>query len=631
MVGLFRFDLVLLVFILGLMTKYICPVLREITTNALYGINAAQSDPLLSVSDDEPSLQLIWWYNVRLLQWHHAEGFLPSLVVDWVLTELQVCSSLENMFEVWQLLLPIIYGFLETVVLSQNYMCTIAEIARRVICDPTPVPYTFVGLDCFPLPSYVVSHTMSDGNFVLKSIEDAGKIKTSRDDFGYVFSSIHKDAEYLARATSPGYPVFFLCEWATCDFRDFRTNPPCGIKFTGGKDLSQVHIVVRLLEMKMREMKISPRLTNGRNQRVSHLAKCSNQQQHNHNHLGNTSGLKSSSKYVAWSIFVSPGPLHDIVVCWIDQHVMHKGEGYKRLHLFIVELVCAGIFYPIAYVRQLIVSGIMDMDVNVVDLGRKKRHYHILKQLPRYFMHEALDDSGIVEGPQLDKAVKIYLNERRLILRGVLSEYQDDANISSKKRRQCPTSTNNRAYTVLTAQWKNILTNTISCKSEKDDVNFEELKADIALILQLPNSLSNLCTAGCDDSEGSIRRPVWSYQSKIDPMEGAPGCEECRRVKRQKISEERCSFVQGHFAVVPDNDDAWWVKKGLKFSEPLKIEQHPKSIKQVTKTRQKNVRKTQSLAQLQASRIEGSQRASSIHMWISKHVIVRILFPLGKH
>ncbi|CAL0318377.1 unnamed protein product [Lupinus luteus] len=49
-----------------------------------------KSDPLLSVSDDEPSLQFRWWYIVRLLQWHHAEGLLlPSLVIDSVLSQLQ--------------------------------------------------------------------------------------------------------------------------------------------------------------------------------------------------------------------------------------------------------------------------------------------------------------------------------------------------------------------------------------------------------------------------------------------------------------------------------------------------------------------------------------------------------------
>ncbi|XP_019434667.1 PREDICTED: mediator of RNA polymerase II transcription subunit 12 [Lupinus angustifolius] len=673
-----------------------------------------KSDPLLSPSDaEEASLHFRWWYIVRLLQWHHAEGLLlPSLVIDWVLNQLQE----KDLLVVWQLLLPIVYGLLETVVLSQTYVRTLAGIALRVIRDPAPggsdlvdnsrrayttyaliemlrylilaVPDTFVGLDCFPLPPSVVSHTMNDANFVLKSTEAAVKIKNSTDDFGYddfgyVVSSIHKNAEYLAKAASPGYPgrclakvakaldkslvlgdlrgaykflfedlcdgtvseawvakvspclrlslkwfetassslvyeVFFLCEWATCDFRDFRTTPPSDVKFTGRKDLSQVHIAVRLLKMKMRDMKISLRQTNGRNPRVSDLAKCSNQQQHNQNLVGNASTLKSSSNCVGQSIYESPGPLHDIIVCWIDQHVVHKGEGFKRLHLFMVELIRAGIFYPVAYVRQLIVSGIMDMNVNVVDLEQRKIHYHILKQLPGCFMHEALQESGIVEGPQLDEALKIYLNERRLILRGVLSKHRDDASISSRKRKQYPAYTKDRACTVSIDQRKTALTNTISSESAKHVVNVEELKAAIMLILQLPNSLSNLSTTGSDESEGSIRRPIWSHHSKIDPVEAAPGCEESRRAKRQKITEERSSFVQGHSTAVPDDDDSWWVKKGLKSSEPLKVEQQLKSTKQVTKTRQKNVRKTQSLAQLQASRIEGSQGASTSHVCDNK-------------
>ncbi|KAK7274439.1 hypothetical protein RIF29_15527 [Crotalaria pallida] len=698
-------------------TPHSAPHSRERSPQIPYtGSMQHKSDPLLSVSDgEEPSLHFRWWYIVRLLQWHHAEGLLlPSLVIDWVLIQLQE----KDLLEIWQLLLPIIYGFLETVVLSQTYVRTLAGIALRVIRDPAPggsdlvdnsrrayttyaliemlrylilaVPDTFVGLDCFPLPSSVVSHAMNDGNFVLKSTEAAGKIKNNTDDFGLVVSSIHKNAEYLAKAASPGYPghclakvakaldkslvlgdlrgaykllfedlcdgtvsavwvakvspclrlslkwfatvsssivysVFFLCEWATCDFRDFRTTPPGDIKFTGRKDLSHVHIAVRLLKMKMRDMKISPRQTNGRIQRASHLAKCSNQHQHNQN-VGNTSKLKSGSKSVGRStsssvIFESPGPLHDIVVCWIDQHVVHKGEGFKRLHLFIVELIRAGIFYPVAYVRQLIVSGIMDMNVNVVDLERRKRHYHILKQLPGCFMHEALEESGIVEGLQLVEALQVYLNERRLILRGVLSEHRDDTSSASKsalKRKRYPASTKDGASTVSVDQLKTVLTKTVSSKSAKDDASIEELKSAILLILQLPNSSSNLSSTGCDESDGSIRRPIMSHPSKIDPVEGTPGCEECKRAKRQKLSEERSSSVQGLSAVVPDDDDSWWVKKGMKSSEPLKVDQPPKSTKQVTKTRQKNVRKTQSLAQLQASRIEGSQGASTSHVCDNK-------------
>lgn len=55
------------------------------------------------------------------------------------------------------------------------------------------------------------------------------------------------------------------------------------------------------------------------------------------------------------------------------------------------------------------------------------------------------------------------------------------------------------------------------------------------------------------------------------------------------------------------------MKKGLKSSEPLKVDQPLKTTKQVAKSRQKTVRKTQSLAQLAASRIEGSQVALTSH------------------
>ncbi|KAL1366795.1 hypothetical protein HN51_020860 [Arachis hypogaea] len=668
-----------------------------------------KNDPLLSISDgEEPSLHFRWWYIVRLLQWHNSEGLLlPSLVIDWVLNQVQEKERLE----VWQLLLPIIYGFLETVVLSQTYVRTLAGIALRVIRDPAPggsdlvdnsrrayttyaliemirylvlaVPDTFVALDCFPLPSSVVSHSINDGSFALKLNEVSGKVKNSSDDFGHIISCIQKHAEDLAKAASPGYAghclakvanaldkslvlgdlrgaytflfedpcdgtvseswvgrvspclrlslkwfgtvstslvysVFFLSEWATCEFRDFSASPPCDIKFTGRRDLSQVHMAVRLLNMKMKDMKISPRQMNGSSHRVSYLEKCSNQR-HNQGYVGNVSKVKSSSKSNSFSVmFESPGPLHDIIVCWIDQHVVHKGEGLKRLHLFMVELIRAGILNPLAYVRQLIVSGIMDLNANLADLERRKRHYCILKQLPGHFIRDALQDSGIVEGPQLDEALQTYLNERRLILRVPSSGKQDDAssaNISAIKRKGHPASVKSGASTVTTSTdpSKTTLSKSASSKNAKDGVSIDELKGAIMALLQLPSSIANLNTTASDESEGSVRRPILP-NSKIDQVEATPGCEECRKAKRQKLSDERSSFA----LVLSDDDDTWWVKKGLKSSEPPKVDQPPKSTKQVTKSRQKNVRKTQSLAQLAASRIEGSQGASTSHVCDNK-------------
>jgi len=164
------------------------------------------------------------------------------------------------LLEILQLLLPIIYGFLETVVLSQTYVRTFAGIALRIICDPAPggsdlvdnsrkayatsaliemlrylifaAPDTFVALDCFPLPSSVVSHSVNDGNFILKASEVAGKINGSSEDivcilrskgldaqyqslaFHRIISCIQRRADDLAKAASPGYPGHCLAKAA---------------------------------------------------------------------------------------------------------------------------------------------------------------------------------------------------------------------------------------------------------------------------------------------------------------------------------------------------------------------------------------------------------------------------------
>ncbi|KAI9089976.1 hypothetical protein K1719_028946 [Acacia pycnantha] len=643
-----------------------------------------RSDPVSSVSDNgEPSVYFKWWYAVRLLQWHHAEGLLlPSLVIDWVLNQLQEKASLETL----QLLLPIIYGFLETVVLSQTYVHNLAGLALQIICDPAPggsdlvdnsrrayttctliemlrylifaAPDTFVALDCFPLPSSVVSHSKHAHHFAkaassgypshclaraIQSLDKSlvlgdvcGTYKLLFDDQcdGTVYEGWAAKVSPCLRlslkwvgtiSSSFMQSVFFLCEWATCDFRDFRTAPPCNVKFTGRKDLSQVHIAVRLLKMKMRDMYVSPRQKkNGSINRISKLAKSSNLQTIRH-FMYNILKVKRNSEHVDSSsnsslIFESPGPLHEIVVCWIDQHSVHKGEGLKRLNLFIVELIRAGILNPLAYVRQLIVSGIMDMNVNLVDQERRKRHYRILKQLPGSFVHNALEESGIVKGIQLVEALQIYLNERRLILRGLFSDQCDDAAAtpSSLKQRHDRSAAKDGASTLLIdAYLKSNLSGDVASKTEKDDKDVEELKAAITVLLQLPDSLSDCCDSGLDESQGSVRT-ILSPHSKIDPVEVTLGCEECRRVKRQKISVERSSSVQGHSVVSSDGEDAWWMKKGMKSLESLNVDEPVKSTKQPTKNRHKTVRKTHSLAQLAAARIEGSQGASTSHVCDNK-------------
>lgn len=611
------------------------------------------------------------------------------------------------------MLLPIIYGALETVILSQTYVRSLAGVALRFIHEPSPggsdlvdnsrkayttsalvemlrylilaVPDTFVALDCFPLPPCVESHAVNDGNLISKICGDVEKIKNCSAEaasmfkskfldtqyqslaFDHVVSSIQKRADALAKAASPGYPVhslakavqtldkslvngdvrgackflfedhfdsaiaegwiaevspclrsslkwignvslsfvcsvFFLCEWATCDFRDFRTAPPHNLKFTGRKDFCQLYIAIRILKLKIRDLQSSSR---GKSE--SSLGVGSFETKNN---------LKSlDGRSVNSDLFESPGPLHDILVCWIDQHDVHYGEGSKRLQLLIVELIRAGIFYPLAYVRQLIVSGVVDMNGPVVELERRKRHYKILKQLPGLFLRDALDEARIAEGPNLLEAIQVYSNERRLVLRGLFCDQQKNsntANISTQK----PIPGKDVASQASIDQWKTAQSSSyvLPVKNAKNDFDVEELKMAIMVLLQLPNSSSSSKDTGLDESQGSVKRPFGLLSNKVDLVEDTPGCEECRRAKRQKLNEERSSYLQVHSPILSDDEDTWWMRKGPKSLESFKVEPPLKSSKSVSRTRQKTVRKTQSLAQLATARIEGSQGASTSHV-----------------
>ncbi|KAG6729992.1 hypothetical protein I3842_01G058100 [Carya illinoinensis] len=703
---------------------------RDRSTQVPYaGSLQHRNDPSSTVLDgEEPSLHFKWWYMARLLQWHHAEGLLlPSLIIDWVLNQLQE----KDFLEILQFLLPIIYGVLETVVLSQTYVRSLAGVAIRFIREPSPggsdlvdnsrkayttsalvemlrylilaVPDTFVALDCFPLPPYVVSHAVNDGNFISKVSGDAEKKKNGSAEvaslfkskaidaqyqslaFDHVVSSIRKRANNLATAARPGYPghslakavqsldkslvhgdvrgackflfedhcdgaiaegwiaevsqclrsslkwigtvnlsfvcsVFFLCEWATCDYRDFRTVPPDNLKFSGRKDFCEVYIAIRILKLKVKDLQSSSRGKSGNALGISGIGKGSSQQNSGWTPVGNVFEINDNLRrvdrsFVKSDIFESPGPLHDIIVCWIDQHEVSNGEGCKRLHLLFVELVRAGIFYPQAYVRQLIVSGILETNGPVVDLDRRKRHYRILKQLPGLFMCDALEEARIAERPKLLEAMHIYSNERRLVLRGLFCEQWKNskpANISAQK----PIHGKDGASLAPVEHWKasQSSSNVLPAKNAKNDFDVEELKMAISVLLHFPNNSSLSMDIGLDESQGSVKRDFGSIINKMDLLEGTPGCEECRRAKRQKLNEERSPYLQVHSPIPSDDEDTWWVRKGPKSLESFKVEAPLKSTKQVPRSRQKTVRKTQSLAQLAYSRIEGSQGASTSHV-----------------
>ncbi|KAF8380229.1 hypothetical protein HHK36_027711 [Tetracentron sinense] len=712
---------------------------RDQSAQMLFAGSVQHKGDTVSVfpDDEDPSLHFKWGYMVRILQWHHAEGLLfPSHIIDWFLNQLQRKESLETL----QLLLPIIFGFIETVALSQTYVHILVEVAIRFIRGSSPggsdlvdnsrraytisalvemlrylvvtIPDTFVALDFFPLPACVVSDAVNGRIFLSEASEDAEKIKCgprelasvysgNRPDpysqffsFGYVFSSIQKRADNLAKAVSPGYQghgvakavqalnrvhvlgdvreaykflfedlfdvvieegwiaevspclrsclkwigsvslsfvcsVFFLCEWATCDFRDCRTALPHVLQFTGGKDFSQVYIAVLLLKLKVEDMQSPLQFKNKSSLGVSSIAKGASQHDKNLSSTaveivsqpGNKSkcldgGINTSD------IFQSPGPVHDILVCWIDQHEAGKGEGFKRLQLLIMELIRSGIFYPQAYVRQLIVSGIMDRNETLLDLSRRKRHYRILKQLPWPYVHDALEEAQIAEVPLLLEAMHVYSNERRLVLHVLSGQCTNvnDANIASQKQNDYPTSRRDGASPVSLNQWKNLqsASSSLSGWSSKTKARVAELKAAISILLQFPNSYSASTDTGPDESQGGPERTVGSIYNKMNGGEATPGCEECRRAKRQKSTEERSSYHQGFSPNPSDDPDTWWVRRGPKSVESFKVDPPLKSTKHSSRGRQKIVRKTQSLAQLADARIEGSQGASTSHVCDNK-------------
>ncbi|XP_010419586.1 PREDICTED: mediator of RNA polymerase II transcription subunit 12 [Camelina sativa] len=674
---------------------------RDRSPQMLYTGSVQKISPAsASLYGEETSLHFKWWYMVRLLQWHHAEGLLfPNLIVDWVLRLLQE----KEVFEILQLLLPIVYGVLESIVLSQTYVQSLVAIAVRFIQEPAPggsdlvdnsrraytlsaliemVRYlvlaasdTFVASDCFPLPPPVTARGPNDVSYTSKAYENLksnsadistqvqGRGVDSRFEFlsfDYTISTIQRSADDLAKIASTGYPqhnvakavqaldkalsdgdiraaysylfedlcngavdetwiaevspclrsslrwigaistsfvcsVFFLIEWATCDFRDFRAGVPKDIKFSGRKDCSQVYLVIQLLKQKILGGEFAAR--RGKNRRSNFL---------------NVS--KPSSPMDA---FESPGPLHDIIVCWIDQHEVHRG-GAKRLQLLVFELIRSGIFNPIAYVRQLIVSGMIDVIQPAVDPERRMRHHRILKQLPGCFVHETLEEAQIFGGDKLSEAVRTYSNERRLLLRELLvkkGKYWNKLILSDQKSKKNSSSLPSVVFRTCNA----MADSEGPHKHTKSSVDIRELKERISALLQFPGMSYGVKNPMRDEFQSSVKRSSGSVYSKIYQPEATPGCEDCRRAKRQKMSDEKSSCYQGNSPIASDEEDNWWIKKGLKTLESsLKVDPQIELTKQVPRGRQKMARKTQSLAQLQAARIEGSQGASTSHVCDNK-------------
>ncbi|ONK55508.1 uncharacterized protein A4U43_UnF2100 [Asparagus officinalis] len=669
---------------------------------------------------EEPSLQFKWWYMVRLLNWHYAEGLLlPSVIIEWVLNQLQEKESAEAL----ELLLPVVCDFIEGISLSQTYVRTFVDIAVRSINDLCPagssllddpkipslasaltemlhyliiaVPDTFVALDCFQIPSCVFPD-IRFRNALKRTPDHEDDDHIDKEDtyfrylsVGYVISTVQKRASNFAKIVNPSFhglgaakviqvldkallvgdlrsaysslfgdlpdgiteerwmtevspclrsslkwigaaslslicSVFFLCEWATCDYRDFRTSPPHKMKFTGGKDFAQAYMAVLLLKLKKEEMHkaLDSKSANDISdtsvslhdnvfgQAILETASVGN-------HMKNSADRKRST-----DVFQSPDPLHDIIVCWLDQHETGRGfRSFKRLQVLVVELIRNGIFYPQAYLRQLIVSGIMDQKETSFDMEKRQRHQRILKQLPGSCLLDVLEESQTVEAGVLYETARIYSSERRLALHGFLSDCASHSSTSMSLvlQNQKNLSASVKDGTTSSTLFKSCRKSNVSssCKPSKTKKQVAELKGLISTLFCLPYSCSMPTEANADESFESMKRPLSSFGIKVE-AEATPGCEECRKAKRQKLGEDRSSSYQVFSSNQSDDEDTWWVRKGPKSQDPFKVDPPLKLAKNASRGRQKMVRKTQSLAHLAAARIQSSQGASTSHICDNK-------------
>lgn len=421
--------------------------------------------------------------------------------------------------------------------------------------------------------------------------------------------------------------VFFLCEWATCDYRDCRATQ--NSKFTGGRDFSPVYIAVQILKLSMEDVLCSKQSNN-----VSPIIRNTGEAGSVHdNSIGGTAVENISShrnilkdfnrKKRKIDLSQSPGPLHDIIVCWLDQHEIGKDGGFKCLQVLIAELIRGGIFYPQAYVRQLIVSGIMDRNATSMDLERQKRHHRVLKQLPGSCLFDVLEEARIAEVPLLHESVSIYSSERRLVLDGFLSGHSNhiitkaDSYMSSMSQKQTehPSAARDCKTPSLLEHRRNThaASSSLSYKHDKRKAQVVKLKVMISSMLDFPPTSTSPTETQTHENHRSLKRPLGSVGINADSTNGMSGCDDCRRAKRHKLSDERNSY-QMLSSSHSDDENTWWMKKGPQAQELNKVDQLLKSSKHASRGRQKNVRKTQSLAHLAASRIESSQEASTSHI-----------------
>ncbi|KAL3675105.1 hypothetical protein R1sor_025053 [Riccia sorocarpa] len=411
------------------------------------------------------------------------------------------------------------------------------------------------------------------------------------------------------------FAVRFLCEWAVCDFRDTRgivySSEPKGASF---RDMSRVYMAVSVLRTRMEELKEkrTARDKGGRSSAdLNGQAKAKTGRNKGRDEgwgvvfEGNLRAAKIQVVDIHTSHPSGRGPLHNLIVAWLDQHELRKGDSTERLQLLLSELVRENLFWPDVYVRQLLYSGVLERNETVSDKLRAARHKLVLRNLQEPLQLSSTD--SVSPG-----ASRVYRNERHLALHGYSKKRKNGEEASPPQKAQggilgrgevwmgnIPEPRANSSKVQDTTALTGRKTNNRAAK-------LLEVKQAIATCLQLPDGFAEDAVSTATKSQDLLKRQV--------AVEITPGCEECSRIKRSKLNDGKAWVGQVALPAAQAEEECWWLRKGQKALEAVKVEPPVKpSLKQNSRGRPKTVRKTQSLAQLAAARIEGSQGASSSH------------------
>lgn len=428
------------------------------------------------------------------------------------------------------------------------------------------------------------------------------------------------------------YPVRFLCEWAVCDFRDSRGIVSRTVrKHCACRDMSRVYVAVSVLRMRIAEMNFKmgphspgPRLpehfdggvpvsrggvpvqVRSRKGRKGHAAQAPMYHSVKHSD-GNFSATQDSTQ--------SSIAIHDLIYAWLDQHELWQGDSSERLPLLLSELVQEGLFSPEAYVRQLLCNGVLDKQSTAVEAARASRHRYVLQQLPSPGELVGIDDRNC--HTEQSEAFRMYRIERRLALDGLgirrhKQQSQEAAATGLLAQREGSRGSDSRPPMHEFRDRK---------KSQKRKLKISELKQLIATNLQFPEASLRMLAKQFEDKTGvgtsGSKRLATVACSNMEMKDATPGCEECNRAKRQKTSEGKEWIATGSTISLVEEDECWWVKKGLPkvVENTIKLEPPVKPTpKQTTRGRPKPVRKTQSLAQMATNRIDSNQGALNTHV-----------------